>query len=125
MKLTLGFSPCPNDTFMLAALVHDLVSSRELEFDVRIADVETLNEWALEGRLDVTKVSFHAYLKAMSEYALLESGAALGFGCGPLVISKHPVVEQDIVNGPVAIPGSNTTAHMLFRLRYPQAGRKL
>ncbi|MDX1477560.1 MAG: 1,4-dihydroxy-6-naphthoate synthase [Saprospiraceae bacterium] len=124
MKLTLGFSPCPNDTFMMEALVHRKVDADELEFDVRIADVETLNEWALEGQLDVTKVSFHAYLKIMQEYSLLSSGAALGFGCGPLLIARQPLSEDVINQGPVAIPGTHTTAHMLFRLRYPAAQRK-
>jgi len=106
------------------ALVHDRISSKPFEFSTHMADVETLNEWALEGRLDVTKVSFHAYLKVMDHYQLLTSGAALGFGCGPLVISKEPVTEKDLNEGPVAIPGTHTTAHMLFRLRFPNAQNK-
>jgi 1,4-dihydroxy-6-naphthoate synthase len=95
-----------------------------LEFDPVISDVEELNEWALEGCLDVTKLSYHTYLKVRDEYALLRSGSALGFGCGPLLIARTKLSEEDIIQGPIAIPGELTTAHMLFRLRYPGAHHK-
>lgn len=124
MKYTLGFSPCPNDTFMFHALTHGLVGDLNDEFQVSIADVETLNTQALEGVLDITKLSFHTYLKVRETYALLNAGAALGFGCGPLVIARNPLTESQINTGPIAIPGELTTAHMLFRLRYPNATKK-
>ena len=124
MNVSLGFSPCPNDTFMFHALVHSLVPLADITPDVRIADVETLNLWALESRLDITKLSFHTYLKVREQYTLLDSGAALGFGVGPLVIAREQLSEDDINKGPIAIPGEHTTAHMLFRLRYPDASNK-
>jgi len=124
MKLTLGFSPCPNDTFIFHAMLHGLVSSDDLQFDAIIEDVERLNTWAFDEKLDVTKASFHAYLKVKDTYALLDSGAALGFGCGPLLIAKEPLSHDKIIQGPIAIPGENTTAHMLFRLKYPDATNK-
>lgn len=124
MKLTLGFSPCPNDTFIFHALLHGLIRIDDLQFDTVIEDVETLNEWAIDERLDVTKASFHTYLKVKDTYALLDSGAALGFGVGPLLIAREPLSHDEILDGPIAIPGENTTAHMLFRLRYPEATNK-
>jgi 5,8-dihydroxy-2-naphthoate synthase len=124
MNLTLGFSPCPNDTFIFHAMLHGCVPTGDLHFDTDIEDVEALNDWAFGDKLDVTKVSFHTYLKVKDTYALLDSGAALGFGCGPLVIAKKPLSREQIVEGPVAIPGKNTTAHMLFRLKYPEAANK-
>ena len=124
MNLTLGFSPCPNDTFIFHALLHGLIRTDDLQLDTVIEDVETLNEWAFDERLDVTKASFHTYLKVKDTYALLDSGAALGFGVGPLLIAREPLNHDEIIDGPIAIPGENTTAHMLFRLRYPEAKNK-
>lgn len=119
--LTLGFSPCPNDTFIFHALVHGLTgydcpsfSSPELE------DVETLNAWALEGRLDVTKISFHAFGHVLDKYVLLRSGSALGRGCGPLVVSRNPAAKKDMAEMTIAIPGAYTTAAMLLRLYCPE-----
>jgi 1,4-dihydroxy-6-naphthoate synthase len=119
--LTLGFSPCPNDTFIFHALAHGLTeydcpsfSSPELE------DVETLNAWALEGRLDVTKISFHAFGHVLDKYVLLRSGSALGRGCGPLIVSRKPVTEKDLPEMTIAIPGAYTTAAMLLRLYCPE-----
>jgi 1,4-dihydroxy-6-naphthoate synthase len=124
MQLRIGFSPCPNDTFMLEALVHGRIDCG-ITWNVRIADVETLNVKALSGDLDITKLSFAAWLKVRRLYTLLGAGAALGFGCGPLLIAGKPVDEADILEGPVAIPGELTTANLLFSLRYPQAERKV
>lgn len=118
--LTLGFSPCPNDTFIFHALVHGLTgydcpafSSPELE------DVETLNRWALEGRLDVTKISFHAFGHVMDKYVLLRSGCALGRGCGPLIVAGKPLRKKDLSEISIAIPGKYTTAAMLLKLYAP------
>ena len=91
MKLTLGFSPCPNDTFIFDALVHHKIDTEGLEFDVVFADVEQLNKWAFQAKLDVTKLSFNAFTKCISEYVLLDSGSALGRNCGPLLIKKPNV----------------------------------
>ncbi len=124
MRYTLGFSPCPNDTFMFHALLHGLLEQHPIEFDTHIEDVETLNEWALQGKLDITKLSFHTFLKVRDQYELLHAGAALGFGVGPLLIAREHLTEVDINRGPIAVPGQLTTAHMLFQLRYPNARNK-
>jgi len=125
MQLTIGFSPCPNDTFMMDALVHQRVEDRNIRWEMRITDIETLNNWALQELLDVTKMSISAWLHVQDTYTLLESGAALGFGCGPLVIAKHPLTDDELARGPVAIPGTLTTANLLFSLRYPHITNKV
>ena len=122
--LTLGFSPCPNDTFMFAALVNGWIDTEGLSFDVRLEDVETLNTLAASGTLDITKLSFHRALALDETYALLNAGAALGRGCGPLVIARTPMSREDLLRGPVALPGEWTTAHLLFKRYYPEAERK-
>lgn len=119
MNLTLGFSPCPNDTFMFAALVNGWIDTQDLSFTVLMEDVETLNEWAASSRLDVTKMSFHRSLSLLEQYTLLQTGAALGNGCGPLLISNGHPDHDDILNGPVLLPGQWTTAHLLFNIFYP------
>jgi 1,4-dihydroxy-6-naphthoate synthase len=124
MKLTLGFSPCPNDTYMFAALVNGWIDTGNLDFEVRMADVETLNEWAASSQLDVSKISFNRALSLEDHYELLSSGAALGNKCGPLVISKSPLTKDSIAKGPVALPGKWTTAHLLFSIFYPEAVNK-
>lgn len=124
MTLSLGFSPCPNDTFMMHALVSGKLDNPDLTFKVCMDDVESLNMMALRGTLDVTKVSFHTYLRIRDTYTLLSAGAALGYGCGPLIIARKPLTDNHIVEGPVAIPGEHTTAHLLFRLRHPTATNK-
>ena len=121
MKLRIGLSPCPNDTFMLDALINQKVDWRGLEWEVVMEDVEQLNRRALRGELDVTKLSFHAGLLLRDQYALLGSGAALGHGCGPLVIARHHLSQEAVEKGTVAIPGNFTTANLLFKLRYPHA----
>ena len=124
MKITLGFSPCPNDTFMFAALVNHWIDTGDLEFSVHMEDVEQLNSWAGSSFLDVTKMSFHRALSLEDQYALLKSGAALGVGCGPLLIGKEKLNENQINEGPVALPGEWTTAHLLFKLFFPGASNK-
>ncbi|MCF3111484.1 1,4-dihydroxy-6-naphthoate synthase [Niabella sp. CC-SYL272] len=126
MKLKLGFSPCPNDTFIFDALVNGKIDTKGIEFDAVLEDVETLNRWALEEKLDVTKLSFPAYFKTKDQYALLNSGSALGKGVGPLLISgrRQPFSEAAINNATVVLPGVNTTAHLLFSFAYPNAPHK-
>ncbi|MBL7792108.1 MAG: 1,4-dihydroxy-6-naphthoate synthase [Saprospiraceae bacterium] len=121
MKISLGFSPCPNDTFIFDAMVHGKIDTEGLSFEVVLADVEALNHWAFEGRLDVTKLSFHAYTYLTDRYNLLESGAALGNNCGPLLIARRPMPEEAINNAVIAIPGKYTTANFLLSQVYPQA----
>ncbi len=117
MKLTLGFSPCPNDTFMFDAMVHHKIDTEGLDFEVVLADVAQLNQWALAGKLDVTKLSFNAFTQCVDKYALLDSGAALGRNCGPVLIKKPNTVLS--VKSSIAIPGENTTANMLLTLAFP------
>jgi 1,4-dihydroxy-6-naphthoate synthase len=118
--LSIGFSPCPNDTFIFCALMHGKVTTGELQLaPAEIADVETLNEWALAKRLDITKVSFHAFGHVLDEYALLNAGAALGRGCGPLLVAGREMAPAELADMVVAIPGPLTTAAMLLRLFAP------
>src|SRR6185436_16388588 len=115
LKLSLGFSPCPNDTFIFDALVNKKIDTEGLEFEVMLEDVETLNEWALEGKLDISKLSFPAFFKSTDNYLLLSSGAAIGNGSGPLLISNQAAIQgpDEINNAIIALPGENTTAHLL------------
>lgn len=133
MKLTLGFSPCPNDTFIFDALIHQKIDTEGLEFQVFYDDVETLNQKAFTGTLDVTKLSFHAFAYVADRYVLLDSGSALGFGVGPMLISKRDYLGPDgsfenfasIVSGlKIGIPGKYTTANFLLGLALPQATSK-
>src|SRR5829696_8805877 len=113
MKLSLGFSPCPNDTFIFDSLVNHKMDTQGLELEVVLGDVQTLNEWAIQGRLDITKISYGVLPLVMKDYILLHSGGALGKGVGPLLISKYEVRNTNDINEMhIAIPGVNTTAHM-------------
>ena len=123
MKLTLGFSPCPNDTFIFDALVHHKIDTEGLGFDVVFADVEQLNVWALEGKLDITKLSFNAFTHCVHDYALLDSGSALGRNCGPLLIKKPNTILTK--ESKIAIPGKYTTANMLLGIAYPEYQNKV
>ena len=124
MKLSLGFSPCPNDTFIFDALVNKKIDSEGLEFDVVLEDIQTLNQWSSEGTLDVTKLSFPAFFKNRDQYARLNSGAALGKGVGPLLVAKRMVNVPDIVHSSIAIPGELTTANFLLSFAFPMAKNK-
>ncbi len=125
MKLTLGFSPCPNDTFIFDALVNKKIDTGNFSFEVVLEDVQTLNQWAIAGKLDISKISYGVLPLVTKEYAVLHAGGALGKGVGPLLISKQEIPPAEKINEKtIAIPGENTTAHMLFSLAYPQAGKK-
>jgi len=117
--LTLGYSPCPNDTFIFYALVHRKIDTGELRFREALLDVETLNQKALRAELDITKVSFHAYAHVRERYALLRSGGALGRGCGPLVVAQGDVKMDGLKGRRIAIPGKLTTAYLLLQLYEP------
>jgi 1,4-dihydroxy-6-naphthoate synthase len=126
MKITLGFSPCPNDCFIFDAIVNKRIDLEGLEFDIKMEDVETLNRWAVEGKLDSTKLSFHAYSYLTEMYQLMHAGSALGFNCGPLLISKKDFTIEEVKSNKlkIAIPGKLTTAHFLFSIAFPNASNK-
>lgn len=124
MKLTLGFSPCPNDTFIFEAMVHGRIDTEGLEFDWFLADVEELNRRAIEGSVDITKMSYHAYARAAAGYLILDAGSALGRNNGPLVVSSRMLDRGELNEALIAIPGKYTTANLLFSIFWPEATRK-
>jgi 1,4-dihydroxy-6-naphthoate synthase len=126
VKLTLAYSPCPNDCFMFDAMVHHRIDTEGLEFDVRLLDIEALNTSAFAGEFDATKLSFHAYAYCADRYVLLDAGSALGNNCGPLLISKRSIPRAEVAAGGVriAIPGRFTTANFLCGLAFPEARDK-
>lgn len=124
MRLSLGFSPCPNDTFIFDALIHKKIDTEGLRFTPVLADVEELNRRAFRAELDVTKLSYHAYAWLIDHYALLHSGSALGHHCGPLLIAKKNLERSEIKDCTIAIPGKYTTANFLLSLAYPQIRQK-
>jgi 1,4-dihydroxy-6-naphthoate synthase len=148
MKLTLGFSPCPNDTFIFDALIHHKIDTEGLDFEVFFDDVETLNQKAMQGVLDITKLSYHAFAYVTDKYVLLDAGSALGFGVGPLLIYKGDInrfsnagntttfiggsgtsVKTDLTGAiskaRIGIPGKYTTANFLLGLFVPDAENKI
>lgn len=148
MKLSLGFSPCPNDTFIFDAMIHQKIDTEGLSFDVVFDDVETLNQKAFRAELDITKLSFHAYAYLTEQYVLLNAGSALGFGVGPLLICenedyistdslqnlrpqtsdlKPPTSDLQLQTSDlrIGIPGKYTTANFLLSLALPEAKNKI
>ncbi|MEO9070730.1 MAG: 1,4-dihydroxy-6-naphthoate synthase [Ginsengibacter sp.] len=125
MNFTLGFSPCPNDTFIFDALVNKKINTGDFDFNVRLEDVETLNNLAKNEILDLTKISYGVLPLIAKNYIVLNSGGALGKGVGPLLISKKPVEFKDVEKYTISIPGENTTAHLLFSLAFPHAKKKV
>ena len=130
-KLTLGFSPCPNDCFIFDALIHSKIDTEGLDFEVLMEDVETLNRKAFSAlsenensSLHITKLSYHAYAYLTKPYVLLDAGSALGNNCGPLLISKNTYGREDIEKLKIAIPGKYTTANFLLSLAFPKALKK-
>jgi len=115
-QLTLGYSPCPNDTFIFYGLVHGRIELPGLRIRERLEDVETLNRLAQNGVLDLTKISYHALGHLRRDYVLLRSGGALGRGCGPLVVARTPLTMDDLQGKRIAIPGRLTTANLLLQL---------
>ena len=118
--LSIGYSPCPNDTYIFYALTHNKVALPGMELaSPLLEDVETLNSWALEKRLDITKLSFHALGHVLDEYCVLSAGSALGRGCGPLLVARPGFDLSQLGDAKIAIPGRLTTANMLFRMYSP------
>ncbi|RLD80275.1 MAG: 1,4-dihydroxy-6-naphthoate synthase [Bacteroidetes bacterium] len=124
MTLNLGFSTCPNDTFIFDAMVHHRIDTEGLEFELILADVEELNKAAFKHEIDITKLSYHAYAYIADNYVLLDSGSALGNKNGPLLISKRKIYPDEINDISIAIPGKYTTANLLLNIAYPDAKNK-
>lgn len=124
MRLTLGFSTCPNDTFIFDAMVHGRIDTEGIEFELIMSDVEELNRHAFAAEIDITKISYHAYAYIADLYLLLNSGSALGFQNGPLLISNYKVYPDEINNLKIAIPGKHTTANLLLSIAYPDHKNK-
>src|ERR1700761_7915246 len=131
MKLSLGFSPCPNDTFIFDALIHHKIDTEGLDFEVFYDDVETLNQKAMRGELDISKLSYHAFAYVADKYVLLDAGSALGFGVGPMLICKDDPegllsnLKSHVSNLKIGIPGKYTTANFLLGTAFPQATNKV
>ncbi len=121
MELTLGFSTCPNDTFIFDAMVNGKIDTCGLGFNFHLADVEELNRKAFSGEADITKISFHAYAHIADKYRLLNSGSALGRNNGPLLVAGKKYDSSEINGLKIAIPGKYTTANLLFRIAWPEA----
>ncbi len=124
MNLSLGFSPCPNDTFIFDAMVHGRIDTEGLNFDYLLADIEELNRKAFKGEPDITKISSFAYAFTAHNYLILDSGSALGYKNGPLLIGKHKIDTSKLSGARIAIPGKYTTANMLFSIAWPEALNK-
>lgn len=125
MKLTIGFSPCPNDTFIFDALINKKIDTEGMEFEAVLEDVQTLNRWAIEGKLDCTKLSYGVLPLVLKNYILMDGGGALGKGVGPLLITNKDPEGVKVAEELIAIPGENTTAHLLFSMKYPDAKNKI
>ena len=123
MRLSLGFSSCPNDTFIFDAMVHHKIDTEGLEFEVCYADIEKLNKWAFNRKLDITKLSYNAFTNCIDDYVLLDSGSALGNNCGPLLIKKPENILTS--KSRIAIPGKYTTANMLLSIALPKNKNKV
>ncbi len=122
-KLKLAYSTCPNDTFMFYGIAEGIFKL-PFDFDITLADIEELNRMAFEGETDITKLSFFAYFKLADKYKILDSGAALGRGCGPLLIAAEEIEISELPEKKIAIPGENTTANLLFSYFCPQCKNK-
>jgi 1,4-dihydroxy-6-naphthoate synthase len=125
MKFSLAFSSCPNDTFIFDALVNNKIDTGGFKFDVLLEDVQTLNQLALQNKIDISKISYGVLPLLTENYYLLNSGGALGKGVGPLLIAKSKLQIENLEDKKIAIPGENTTAHMLFTLAFPNAKNKV
>ena len=124
MNLSIAYSPCPNDTFIFDALAHQKIDTEGLTFDIIHGDVETLNREAMDGKYDITKLSYHAFAYMSNQYQLLTAGSTLGRGCGPLMISKDEIPRSKIEFCLIGIPGRLTTANFLMTLAFPEAATK-
>jgi 1,4-dihydroxy-6-naphthoate synthase len=124
MKLTLGFSPCPNDTFIFDAMVHGRIDTEGLTFEYRMADVEELNRSAMRCEPDIVKLSYHAYAYVANDYLILDAGSALGYRSGPLLVGRKKLSRDELLKAAIAIPGRHTTANLLFSIAWPEVTNK-
>lgn len=125
MRITLGISPCPNDTFIFGALAGKLIDTEGVDFEFVMEDVEALNKMAFAGTTDVTKLSYHAFAHLTDRYALLHAGSALGNNCGPLLVARTALSGAEINQARIAIPGKMTTANFLLGLAFPDATHRV
>ena len=125
MQFNIGFSPCPNDTFIFDALVNNKIDTEGIEFIPVMEDVETLNSNAIKSKYDISKISYGVYPVVKNEYIIFNSGSALGKGVGPLLIANDNQDISSVEDNIIAIPGINTTAHFLFSTAYPNAKKKV
>ena len=125
MQFNIGFSPCPNDTFIFDALVNNKIDTEGIEFIPVMEDVETLNSNAIKSKYDISKISYGVYPAVKNEYVIFNSGSALGKGVGPLLIANDHQDISSVEDNIIAIPGINTTAHFLFSTAYPNAKKKI
>lgn len=124
MQLKLAISTCPNDTFMFEALINKRIDTKQYTFSTTLIDIDELNQMAEEGVQDISKISFNALSLFTDKYQLLRSGSAIGFGNGPLIISKRNIYIEELINAVIAIPGENTTANLLMEALFPNAKNK-
>lgn len=124
-SLNIGISPCPNDTFMFAAMAMGMVSIGDIELQFVFKDVEELNQMAQSGALDIVKMSYSNYFRTLDKYIMLRSGSALGNQCGPLIIARKPMWFSELADYKVAIPGENTTANLLLGMFAPEVKNKV
>ena len=117
MLIRLGHSPDPDDAFMFWALATGAIDTRGFEFEHVLEGIQTLNEWALEGRLEVSAISLHAYPHVQDRYVLLPHGASMGSGYGPIVVAREELDEDDLRRVEIAVPGRMTTAFLTLQLR--------
>lgn len=125
MKLNFAYSPCPNDTHTFFGIASKHVRLAGHALTVCHHDIESLNRLAFSGRYEITKLSFHAWLLLEDRYRLLKAGNALGYGCGPVLVARHPVRRADLAGLRIVLPGEHTTAHLLFRLYCPEAVHRI
>ncbi len=123
--VSIGFSTCPNDTFIFDAMIHGKIDTKGLNFELVMGDVEELNKMALNSELDITKLSYHAYAHLWQQYQILDAGSALGRNNGPILISKKKIYPDEVNDIKIAIPGKHTTANLLLSIAYPKAKQKI
>jgi 1,4-dihydroxy-6-naphthoate synthase len=116
LRIRVGHSPDPDDAFMFWALTTDLVDTRGHEFEQVLGDIQTLNQWARAGRLEVTAISLAAYPFVQEDYALLPHGASIGSGYGPILVAREPMTQKDLYEVEIAVPGRLTTSFLALRL---------
>ena len=120
MRLNIGFSTCPNDTFIFDAMVHQKINTEGLSFNLILEDIEKLNQLAEQKNIDIVKLSYHAFAYLSEYYKILDSGSALGNHNGPILISKYKIYPDEIKDVKIAIPGEKTTANLLLKIAYPE-----